>query len=70
MKRKVLIVIYIILILVTLKLLYNVIIDSILINNYNKGKYSNSQAKALTFFNFPDLKKYLNFPRKVFLYSK
>ena len=54
MKRKVLIVIYIILILVTLKLLYNVIIDSILINNYNKGKYSNSQAKALTFFNFPE----------------
>lgn len=54
MKRKVLIVIYIILILITLKLLCNVLINSILINNYNKGKYSDSQAKALTFLNFPE----------------
>ena len=54
MKRKVLIVIYIILILITLKLLYNVFINSILINNYEKGKYSDSQAKALTFLNFPE----------------
>ncbi len=54
MKRKVLIVIYIILILITLKLLSNVLINSILINNYNKGKYSDSQAKALTFLNFPE----------------
>ncbi len=54
MKRKVLIVIYIILILITLKMLYSVLINSILINNYNKGKYSDSQAKMLTFLNFPE----------------
>ena len=51
MKRKVLIVIYIILIFITLKLLCNFFINSILINNYNIGKYSDSQAKALTFLN-------------------
>lgn len=54
MKKKVLIVIYIILILITLKLLYSILINSILINNYNKGKYSDSQAKLLTFLNFPE----------------
>ena len=54
MKKKVLIVIYIILILITLKLLCNTLINSILINNYNKGKYSDSQAKLLTFLNFPE----------------
>ena len=54
MKRKALIVIYIILIFITLKLLYNVLINSILINNYNKGKYSSTQAKMLTFFNFSE----------------
>ena len=54
MKRKVLIVIYIILIFITLKLLCNFFINSILINNYNIGKYSDSQAKALTFLNFSE----------------
>ena len=54
MKRKVLVAIYIILILITLKLLYNISINSILINNYNKGKYSENQAKALTIINFPE----------------
>ena len=54
MKRKVVIVIYIILILITLKMMYSVLINSILINNYNKGKYSDSQAKMLTFLNFPE----------------
>lgn len=54
MKRKVLILIYIILILITLKLLCNVLINSILISNYNKGKYSDSQVKALMFLNFSE----------------
>ena len=54
MKKKVLIVIYIILILITLKLLYSILTNTILINDYNKGKYSESQAKLLTFLNFPE----------------
>lgn len=53
MKRKILIVIYIILILITLKLLYNIISNSILISKYENGEYTASQAKALTYFNFP-----------------
>lgn len=52
MKRKILIAIYIILILLALKLIYNNIANSILINNYNKGEYSKSQAKSLTYLNF------------------
>lgn len=52
MKRKILIAVYIILILITLKLIYNITINSILINKYNNGEYSESQAKTLTFLNF------------------
>ncbi len=53
MKRKILIVIYIFLILMTLKLLYNTINNNILITKYEEGKYLVSKAKALTYFNFP-----------------
>lgn len=52
MKKKVLIIIYVILILITLKLFYNMLIDNVLISNYNNGKYSENQAKMLTFLNF------------------
>ena len=52
MKKKVLIIIYVILILITLKLFYNILVDNVLISNYNNGKYSESQAKILTFLNF------------------
>ena len=52
MKKKILIIVYIILICITLKLLYNITINSILINRYNNGEYSESQAKALKFLNF------------------
>lgn len=53
MKRKVLIVIYIILILTILKLLYNTVSNTILINKYDNGEYAVSQAKTLTYLNFP-----------------
>ena len=53
MKKKVLIIIYIILILATLKLIYNIAINSILIKEYNNGKYEENNAKALTYLNFP-----------------
>ena len=43
MKKKVLIIIYIILILISLKLLYNIGTNSILINQYNQGKYDSNQ---------------------------
>lgn len=54
MKKKVLIVVYIILILITFKLLYNILINSILINKYDKGEYFDKQAKILTYLNFPE----------------
>ena len=53
MKRKILIAIYIILILLTIKLFYNIVANSVLINKYNNGQYSESQAKLLTYINFP-----------------
>lgn len=53
MKRKILIAIYIILICITIKLGYNVVINSILIGKYEDGEYSEGLAKALTSFNFP-----------------
>lgn len=52
MKRKILIVIYIILILITLKLIYNTATNSILISKYNNGEYEENDAKALTYLNF------------------
>lgn len=52
MKKKVLIIIYIILMFIFLKLLYNTGTNSILINQYNKGKYNSNQGKKLTYLNF------------------
>ena len=53
MKRKVVIVLYIILILIAVKLIYNQLLNTILINDYNNNKYNESYAKALTYVNFP-----------------
>ncbi len=53
MKRKIIIAIYIILICFTLKFAYNIVASSILLEKYNNGQYSESQAKALTYINFP-----------------
>lgn len=52
MKRKILIAIYIILILITIKLFSNSIINHFLINKYNNGQYSEKQAKSLTYLNY------------------
>lgn len=52
MKKRVFSVIYIILILIFIKLLYNTVTNSILINQYNDGKYESSQGKKLTYLNF------------------
>lgn len=52
MKRKILTVIYIILIIIMLKLIYNTTVNNILISKYNNGEYSEDNAKALTDFNF------------------
>ena len=52
MKRKILVAIYIILILIVVKLFYNIAVNSILINKYNKGQYSERQAKVLTLTTF------------------
>lgn len=53
MKRKILIAIYVILILITSKLIYNIVIGNNLIEKYNNGEYSEPQAKTLTYINFP-----------------
>lgn len=53
MKRKAIIAIYIILILVAIKLIYNQILNVIIINNYNNNNYNENYAKALVFANFP-----------------
>lgn len=53
MKRKLLIVIYIIVILVVIKLLYNTVLNSILISKYNNGEYATNIGKTLTTLNFP-----------------
>ena len=53
MKRKVLIAICIVIILITFKLLFNILVNSILINKYNNGEYSESHAQILTVLNFP-----------------
>lgn len=52
MKRKILTAIYIILILIAIKLFYNIALNSILIDKYEKGQYSENQAKLLTYINF------------------
>ncbi len=54
MKKKVCIVIYVILILITLKLLYNIVSNRILISKYDKGDYADKQAKTLTYLNFSE----------------
>ena len=53
MKRKILITISIILIIVTLKLSYNLLINNIIISKYNEGEYNDNLAKTLTVVNFP-----------------
>ena len=52
MKRKVLVVVYIILILITLKMVYNTVLNSILVSKYNNGEYSEKYAEPLTKLNF------------------
>lgn len=52
MKRKILVAIYTILILLTIKLLYNTTVNSILVEKYNKGQYSENSAKLLGYANF------------------
>lgn len=53
MKRKMVIGLYIILVLLVLKLIYNQVLNKILITNYNNSKYNENYAKALTYINFP-----------------
>lgn len=54
MKKKVIVTVIIIAILIFLKLLFNTIVNTVLINKYNNGEYSESQVKLLTFMNFPE----------------
>lgn len=53
MKKKIIKVIYIILILIMLKLIYNFSANSILLSKYNDGIYDENLSRILTFFNFP-----------------
>lgn len=53
MKRKIIATIYIILIIVTLKLLYNSIVNTILIDKYNNGEYLSRTSKNINLFKLP-----------------
>lgn len=53
MKKKIIVATYILLILLSAKLLYNTIVNNSIISQYSKGKYSERPAKMLTYFNFP-----------------
>ena len=69
MKRKVIIAVYIILLVFALKLIYNQLINTILINDYKKNKYDEYYAKALIYVNFPQ--KYIaNYNYGNILYKK
>lgn len=52
MKKKIVGIIYIVLIIIIIKLLCNYILNSILINKYNKYEYSEENAKVLQIANF------------------
>ncbi len=51
MKKKVLIIAYVIIVLVTIKLIYNTSINSIVTQKYEEGEYLANVAKTLTAFN-------------------
>ena len=51
MKKKIIITIFIISIVIILKLIYNLIINNIIIMQYNNGKYLENEAKTLTYVN-------------------
>ena len=53
MKKKVLFAIDILLILITVKIIYNIFMNTIVISKYDKGVFLEQPAKMLTFMNFP-----------------
>lgn len=69
MKRRILIILYVILICIMIKFAFNMVINSILISKYEDGEYSEGIAKTLTKFNFPQ--KYIaNYNYGDILYQK
>ena len=54
MKRKLLMVVYVVLIFITIKMLYNIITNHIVKSQYENGQYTEEPAKALTSFPFPE----------------
>ena len=53
MKRKILIVVYILLIGITLEWIFTMVTNSRIVSNYHKGNYLKNQAKVLTYLKFP-----------------
>lgn len=69
MKKNILITLYVILICITIKFAYNIVINSILISKYEEGEFSEGLAKGITKFNFPQ--KYVaNYNYGNILYQK
>ena len=54
MKRNIFIIVYILVILILIKLMFNTITNGILISKYEEGEYSEQTAYALTLLNFPE----------------
>lgn len=54
MKRNIFIIVYMLVVLILIKLLFNAITNGILISRYENGEYSDKVAYALTMLNFPE----------------
>ncbi|MBR2704624.1 MAG: tetratricopeptide repeat protein [Clostridia bacterium] len=54
MKKSIFIIVYILVVLILIKLLFNAVTNTVLISKYKDGDYSEQTAYALTLFNFPE----------------
>ena len=54
MKKRIFIIVYVLVILILIKLIFNTITNGILISKYEDGEYSEKTAYALTMLNFPE----------------
>lgn len=54
MKKRIFIIVYVLVILILIKLIFNLVANGILISKYEDGEYSEKIATTLTLFNFPE----------------
>lgn len=54
MKKRIFVIVYVLVILILIKLIFNTIANGILISKYEDGEYQENIATTLTLFNFPE----------------